>query len=64
MIPSFKKGDKVVMHTCYEATSEENKGKIFECSQDSFVASSGLEVVFLNGWSGYFFCQFLALVKL
>ncbi|QQV90473.1 hypothetical protein Harreka1_66 [Olleya phage Harreka_1] len=54
---NLKGGDKVVMHNCYEASF--NKDKVFTCREDSFISSSGDEVVFLNGVSGYFCCRFL-----
>ena len=32
----FKKGDKVVMHTCHESTLPVYKDKIWTCQTDSF----------------------------
>lgn len=55
----FKEGDKVVMHTCAEAEMPKYKGKILVCDSDSFVSKSGQEVVFLEGVSGFFLCDFL-----
>lgn len=61
---TFKKGDKVVMHTCHEATFY--KGKIWTCKTDSYKTGSvdyGFqELVFLEGFSGSFAANFLALV--
>lgn len=60
----FKEGDKVVMHSCYEAELEEYKGKIWICIEDSCIAKWGEECVFLEGFSGCFDCKYLTLVKL
>ena len=38
---TFKKGDKVVMHTCYEATFERYKDKVWICQTDSYVGNNG-----------------------
>lgn len=58
----LKKGDKVVMHTCGEAGHY--NGKIWTCETDQFAASSGSQVVFLEGFSGYFLTEYLQLVNL
>lgn len=55
----FKKGDKVVMHTCHESTFNKYKDKIWTCLTDSFLAKDKSEVVFLEGFSGYFLAKFL-----
>lgn len=55
----FKKGDKVVMHTCHEATFEKYKDKIWTCLTDSFLNKGKEEVVFLMGFSGFFSAKFL-----
>nr|WP_321357211.1 hypothetical protein [uncultured Draconibacterium sp.] len=60
----FKKGDTVVMHTCCESTLPQYKGKIWTCRTDSYTDKGGHEVVFLEGFSGCFFCEFLQLVNL
>lgn len=60
---NFKAGDKVEMFNCYEAGFEKNKNKVWICREDSFVSSSKDEVVFLNGYSGYFCCEYLRLIK-
>ena len=54
----FEKGNIVVMHSCMESGGK-NEGKLWECRGDSFNSSSGNEVVFLKGFSGYFCCEFL-----
>lgn len=56
---TFKKGDKVVMHTCYEASLPKYKGKIWVCQTDSFMDRGKQEVVFLENFSGYFSAEFL-----
>lgn len=60
----FKKGDKVVMHSCYESELEEYKGKIWTCIEDSYMDKGNWECVFLEGFSGAFFCKYLTLVKI
>ena len=59
---AYKKGDIVVMHTCYESTMPEYKGKLWTCTTDSYMAN-GNELVFLEGFSGCFDCDFLKKVK-
>lgn len=58
---TFKKGDKVVMHTCGEAIYY--KGKIWTCLTDSFLDKGKQEVVFLEDFSGYFSANFLAITQ-
>lgn len=58
---TFKKGDKVVMHTCGEASFY--KGKIWICQTDSFLDRGKQEVVFLEDFSGYFSAQYLTKVS-
>lgn len=58
----LKKGDTVVMHTCGEA--EYYKGQIWTCEGDEFTSSSGSQVVFLEGFSGYFSVEYLQVVNL
>lgn len=58
---TFKKGDKVVMHTCGEALFY--KGKIWICQTDSFLDRGKQEVVFLKDFSGYFSAQYLTKVS-
>ena len=53
----FKKGDKAVMVNCGEG--EHYAGKIWTCRGDSFKDNNKEEVVFLEGFSGYFHCRFL-----
>lgn len=55
------KGEKVVMHTCLEA--KQYDGKIWECMTDSY-NENGIELVFLNGFSGAFMTDFLQKVKI
>ena len=59
----LKKGDKVVMHTCLESKGK-NLGKVWTCHTDSFKWEAGIEVVFLEGFSGFFPARFLQPVKL
>lgn len=59
----LKKGDKVVMHTCLESKGK-NLGKVWTCRTDSFKCEAGIEVVFLEGFSGFFYTKFLQPVKL
>ena len=54
-------GDKVKMFGCLEARG--NEEKIWTCAGDSFEAYSGVEVVFLEGYRGYFSTEFLQKVK-
>ena len=56
---TFKKGDKVIMHSCHESTFEEYKDKVWDCQSDSFFDKGKQEVVFLEGFSGYFLAKFL-----
>jgi len=59
----FSKGDKVVMHSCHEATFPEYNGKIWKCQTDSFQSKSSTDFVFLEGFSGCFLCRYLQIVK-
>jgi hypothetical protein len=58
---TFKKGDKLVIHTCGEASFY--KGKIWTCQTDSFLDRGKQEVVFLKDFSGYFSTQYLTKVS-
>jgi hypothetical protein len=63
---NFKKGDKVVMHTCGEADFTKYKGKIWTCLYDSSKMKSQIEqpeLVFLEGFSGSFLCDYLQIVN-
>lgn len=60
---TFKKGDGAVMHTCVEAKLQQYKGKIWTCQTDSFLDRSGQEMVFLEGFSGSFSCEYLHFVN-
>ncbi len=59
---TLQKGNTVVMHTCYEATLEQYKGKLWKCLTDSYLDKGGQECVHLLGYSGAFFCEYLHLV--
>lgn len=59
---TFEKGEKVVMHTCGEASFY--RGKIWECQTDSYKNRGGSDVVFLKGFSGCFSAKFLQKVQL
>lgn len=59
---TFKKGEKVVMHTCGEASHY--KGKIWECMTDSYKDRGGQDVVFLTGFGGCFSAKYLQKVQL
>lgn len=69
-LKNFKKGDQVVMFDCMEANASVNYGKLWTCAGDSFQRdsnNSGIEqpeVVFLEGYSGSFWCRYLQLVKI
>ena len=56
---TLKKGDKVVMHSCYEANLPEYKGKVWTCQTDSYLDKSNEELIFLEGFSGCFFVKYL-----
>lgn len=62
--PMLKKDDQVVMHTCIEAKNPNNYGRIWTCRADEFKTESGAQVVFLEGFSGYFLTKFLQKVNL
>ncbi|MES5957513.1 hypothetical protein QCI42_29905 [Bacillus fungorum] len=56
----FKKGDKVIMHTCDEANYYYNR--IWTCKTDEFVKGKGMykqNLVFLEGFSGSFLTEYL-----
>ena len=57
----LKTDDTVIMVNCMEANSHTNT--IWTCRGDSFKSCSGDEVVFLEGYSGYFLTQFLKKVS-
>ncbi|MFV4887496.1 hypothetical protein RY279_18825 [Bacillus velezensis] len=58
----LKKGEHVVMHTCGEA--EHYDGRVWACKSDEFTDRAGQQVVFLEGFSGYFLADFLQRVNL
>ena len=55
------KGDKVKMVECLEARGREDK--VWTCQTDSFKCDAGVEVVFLEGFSGFFWTKYLRKVK-
>lgn len=57
----LKKGDKVVMYTCLEA--ETHNGRIWTCEGDEFKANSSGNGVFLEGFSGWFYTEYLQKVN-
>ncbi len=59
----FKKDDQVVMVNCMEA--DYHKDKVWIVRNDSFQdkCKPSNEVVFLEGFSGYFFCDLLKKVN-
>ncbi|MFF2532196.1 hypothetical protein ACFVS2_25135 [Brevibacillus sp. NPDC058079] len=62
---SLKKGDKVVMHTCGEATYY--NGKIWICSSDEFSTGEGIykqDLVFLEGYDSSFLTKYLQKVDI
>ena len=63
MESKLKKGDLCVMHTCGEADMPKYKGKLWTCRTDSYIDKAGQEVVFLEGFSGCFMCDYLAPVN-
>ena len=60
----LKKGDKVVMHTCLESENPKYAGKIWTCIDDEFKANSSGNGVFLEGFSGYFYTEYLQKINL
>lgn len=56
---TFKKGDKVIMHSCHESTLQEYKDKIWICLTSTFLDKTKQEVVFLEDFSGYFIAKYL-----
>lgn len=64
-LSTLKMGDKVVMHTCMEATNPKYLGKIWTCKTDAFRPKGhNYCSIFLEGFSGSFSAEFLQLVKL
>lgn len=58
----LKKGDKVVMHTCYKA--KYYNGKVWTCRTDEYEAKDGDMVVFLEDYSGMFLTEYLQKVNI
>ncbi len=61
-LSGLHKGDKVVMHTCYEASMEKNKDKVWTVESEPWDLC-GSEVVLLEGKSGGFATEFLRKVN-
>lgn len=61
MYKKFKKGDKVIMHTCGEAKYYD--GKIWICSGDEF-EQNGQGLVMLEDFSGAFLTKYLQYVSI
>jgi hypothetical protein len=57
--PTFKKGDKVVMHSCAESGLLKYRNKIWTCKTDSYLDKARQDVVFLENFSGCFLSEFL-----
>lgn len=55
---SLKPGDKVVMHTCYEASKEKYRDKVWTVRSNPWMLC-GTEVVLLQDFSGGFSTEFL-----
>lgn len=51
---TFAKGDSVMMVNCLEASCHK-----WTCQTDSFIDRADQDVVFLEGFSGYFMCKYL-----
>jgi hypothetical protein len=64
-LSTLKKGDKVVMHTCGEASNPKYLGKVWTCKSDAF-RNKGHDYcsIFLEGFSGSFSAEFLQLVNI
>jgi len=60
---TLKKGNRVVMHSCFESSLPKYNGKVWICQTDSFMDRSKQEVVFLEGFSGCFSTEFLQIIK-
>lgn len=56
---TLQKGDNVQMIDCYESTWPENQDKTWTCLTDSFLSLSKLDVVYLDGFSGFFYTKYL-----
>lgn len=55
---NFKKGDKVVMHTCFESEQPEYAGKVWTCRTDSYIDKSKDEIVFWTALVAVFYAIF------
>lgn len=63
-VKPLRKGDKVVMHTCIEA--ESNNGTVWTCETNEFKHHSNHDytVVMLEGYSGSFAAEYLQKVNI
>ncbi len=59
---TLKKGDKVIMQNCEEASYEKYQGKQWICLTDSYLDKSKQEVVFLEDFSGCFLVEYLRVI--
>ena len=59
----FVRGDVAVMFGCAEALLPKYNWKKWICRTDSFFTDSGVEVVFLEGFIGYFIADNLTKVS-
>jgi len=55
------KGDKVVMHTCPEASKHQDK--VWKCKTDQQTLGGHTEVVWLEGYRGCFAVEYLKKVE-
>lgn len=58
----LKPGDKVIMHTCYEASMEKYKDKVWTVDSEPWDLC-GSEVVMLGGYRGGFATEYLRKVN-
>ncbi|WP_054029204.1 hypothetical protein [Bacillus sp. FJAT-28004] len=64
-LSTLKKGDKVVMHTCVEASNPNYLGKVWTCKTDAFRHKGhNYCSIFLEGFSGSFSADFLQFVNI
>ena len=57
-LSGLHEGDKVIMHTCSESTSEKYKGKVFTCISEPWDLC-GSEVIMIDGVRGGFATEYL-----
>ncbi len=61
-LSGLKPGDRVVMHTCLEASNEKYAGKVWTVASEPWDLC-GSEVVLLEGYKGGFATEFLRKVR-